>query len=155
MFLAAWPVKYNSATNRLASTPRFGRGLLKQTKEKILVVDDDAAIRWALAEALRSWGYTPAEAGTVAACVAAFESEEPAAVLLDIDLPDGSGLDALREIKARGPEAVVVMVTGNVDIQNTISALRGGAYDFIAKPVNLEELRVTIQIGRASCRERV
>jgi two-component system, NtrC family, response regulator AtoC len=110
-------------------------------------VDDDAAMRWSLAEALRGWGYTPAEAGTVASGVAAFEAEEPSAVLLDIDLPDGSGLDALREIKSRREDAVVIMVTGNVVIQNTISALRGGAYDFISKPVNLEELRVTIRNG--------
>jgi len=110
-------------------------------------VDDDPSIRWALAEALKSWGYRPAEAGTVAAGVAAFESEEPNAVLLDIDLPDGSGLDALREIKARQPEAVVIMITANVVIQNTIAALRGGAYDFIAKPLNLEELRVTLRNG--------
>src|ERR1041384_7270997 len=102
-------------------------------------------IRWALSEALRSWGYETAEGGTVAAGLAAFETEEPTAVLLDIDLPDGSGLDALREIKARQAEAVVIMVTGNVIIENTIAALRGGAYDFIAKPVNLEELRVTIR----------
>ncbi len=110
-------------------------------------MDDDPSIRWALAEALRSWGYESAEAGTVAAGIAAFEAEEPAAVLLDIDLPDGSGLDALREIKSRQPEAVVVMVTGAVVIENTISALRGGAYDFVAKPINLEELRVTIRNG--------
>ena len=110
-------------------------------------MDDDPSIRWALAEALKSWGYRPAEAGTVAAGVAAFESEEPNAVLLDIDLPDGSGLDALREIKARQPEAVVIMITANVVIQNTIAALRGGAYDFIAKPLNLEELRVTLRNG--------
>jgi DNA-binding NtrC family response regulator len=68
-------------------------------------------------------------------------------VLLDIDLPDGSGLDALREIKSRQPDAVVIMITGNVLVQNTISALRGGAYDFIGKPLNLEELRVTIRNG--------
>ncbi len=68
-------------------------------------------------------------------------------MLLDIDLPDGSGLDALREIKARRPDAVVVMITANVVIQNTIAALRGGAYDFIGKPLNLEELRVTIRNG--------
>jgi DNA-binding NtrC family response regulator len=68
-------------------------------------------------------------------------------VLLDIDLPDGSGLDALREIKGRRADAVVIMITGNVVIQNTISALRGGAYDFIGKPVHLEELRVTIRNG--------
>ncbi|MDQ3742984.1 MAG: sigma-54 dependent transcriptional regulator [Acidobacteriota bacterium] len=110
-------------------------------------MDDDAAIRWSLAEALRSWGYASVEAGTVAVGLAAFEVEEPTAVLLDIDLPDGSGLDALREIKSRQPEAVVVMITANVLVQNTIAALRGGAYDFIGKPLNLEELRVTIRNG--------
>ncbi|HEX7316631.1 MAG TPA: sigma-54 dependent transcriptional regulator [Pyrinomonadaceae bacterium] len=110
-------------------------------------MDDEASIRWALSEALRSWGYETAEGGSVATGLAAFDAEEPTAVLLDIDLPDGSGLDALREIKTRQPEAVVIMVTGAVVIQNTISALRGGAYDFISKPVNLEELRVTIRNG--------
>src|ERR1700755_1116344 len=127
--------------------PGLRREFLKQSKEKLLVVDDDASIRWALAEALRSWGYTSAEAGTVAAALAGFEAEEPAAVLLDIDLPDGSGVDALREIKSRSADAVVMMVTGNVVIQNTISALRGGAYDFVGKPINIEELRVTIRNG--------
>jgi DNA-binding NtrC family response regulator len=67
--------------------------------------------------------------------------------LLDIDLPDGSGLDVLRQIKQERPESVVIMITGNVQIENTISALRGGAYDFIGKPINLEELRVTIRNG--------
>jgi two-component system, NtrC family, response regulator AtoC len=110
-------------------------------------VDDDAAIRWSLAEALRSWGYASVEAGTVAAGLAAFEVEEPTAVLLDIDLPDGSGLDALREIKTRRSDAVVIMITAAVLVQNTIAALRGGAYDFIGKPLNLEELRVTIRNG--------
>jgi len=96
---------------------------------------------------LRSWGYETAEGGSVATGLAAFDAEEPAAVLLDIDLPDGSGLDALREIKVRRPEAVVIMVTGAVVIQNTISALRGGAYDFISKPVNLEEVRSRLRNG--------
>jgi DNA-binding NtrC family response regulator len=112
-----------------------------------LIVDDDQSIRWALAEALRSWGYQPVEAGTVATGVSTFEAEEPAAVLLDIDLPDGSGLDALREIKQSHADAVVIMITANVVIQSTISALRGGAYDFVGKPLNLEELRVTIRNG--------
>ncbi|HEY0077365.1 MAG TPA: sigma-54 dependent transcriptional regulator [Pyrinomonadaceae bacterium] len=116
-------------------------------KEKILVVDDEQMIRWTLSEALRSWGYVPVEAATVASGVDAFASEEPAAVLLDIDLPDGSGLDALREIKSRKGDAVVIMITGNVRVENTIAALRGGAYDFIGKPLSLEELRVTIRNG--------
>jgi len=68
-------------------------------------------------------------------------------VLLDIDLPDGSGLDVLRQIHQERPECIVIMITGDVQIDNTISALRGGAYDFIGKPINLEELRVTIRNG--------
>jgi DNA-binding NtrC family response regulator len=111
------------------------------------VVDDDRAIRWTLSEALRSWSFVPIEAGSVAEALAQFSAETPAAILLDIDLPDGSGLDVLRQIKAERPEAVVIMITGNVLIDNTIAALRGGAYDFIGKPVSLEELRVTIRNG--------
>jgi len=116
-------------------------------KDKILIVDDEQLIRWTLTEALRSWGYVPFEAETVANALAAFEAEQPAAVLLDINLPDGSGLDVLREIKSRKPDSVVIMITANVLIDDTLAALRGGAYDFIGKPINLEELQVTIRNG--------
>jgi DNA-binding NtrC family response regulator len=74
-----------------------------------------------------------------------FEREEPGIVLLDIDLPDGSGLDVLSEIKDKFPDTIAVMVTGNVDVGNTVAALRGGAHDFIGKPIRLEELRVTLR----------
>jgi two-component system response regulator AtoC len=121
--------------------------MLRTAREKILVVDDEQMIRWSLTEALRTWGYTPLEAGTVADAITTFDVERPAAVLLDIDLPDGSGLNVLREIKSRRPEAIVIMVTANVLVENTIQALRGGAYDFIGKPINLEELKVTIRNG--------
>ncbi len=117
----------------------------RNTNEQILVVDDDEMIRWTLREALQSWGFAPIEAGSVAEALKQFNTESPAAVLLDIDLPDGSGLDVLRAIKREQSDAIVIMITGNVQIDNTISALRGGAYDFIAKPINLEELRVTIR----------
>src|SRR5687767_11162069 len=113
--------------------------------EQILVVDDDQAIRWMLAEALQSWGFASIEADSVAEGLKQFQAEMPAVVLLDIDLPDGSGLDVLREIKREHADAIVIMITGNIQVDNTISALRGGAYDFIGKPLNLEELRVTIR----------
>jgi len=116
-------------------------------KEKVLIVDDEQLIRWSLTEALRSWGYSSVEAETSAAALPAFDAEQPAAVLLDVNLPDGSGLDVLREIKQRQPDAVVIMITGNVLVADTIAALRGGAYDFIGKPINLEELQVTIRNG--------
>src|SRR5215813_1477728 len=116
-------------------------------KEKVLVVDDDSAIRYTLTEALRGWGYEPLEASTVAAALESFDAELPSAVLQDINLPDGSGLDALLEYKKRQPQAIVIMITGNVQLEDTIAALRGGAYDFISKPVRLSELQVTIRNG--------
>src|SRR6266852_8408591 len=103
---------------------------LKNHKQKILVVDDEKMIRWSLGEALRGWGFEPVEAETVSAALAAFESESPSAVLLDINLPDGSGLDVLRKIRQQQPDAVVIMITANVLVDETIAALRGGAYDF-------------------------
>ncbi len=113
-------------------------------KHKILIVDDEPFIRLVLHEALRSWGYETLEAGTVAEATKIFEEEEPSVVLLDIELPDGSGLDVLTRIKAKSPDSIVIMVTGSVDVPNTVSALRGGAHDFIGKPIKLEELRVTL-----------
>jgi DNA-binding NtrC family response regulator len=114
-------------------------------KEKILIVDDERFVRMALGEALRSWSYEAFEAGTIAEAHAVFEREEPSVVLLDIDLPDGSGLDVLSEIKEKFPDTIAVMITGNETYENTIAALRGGAHDFIGKPIRLEELRVTLR----------
>jgi len=120
---------------------------VKNNKNKILVVDDEKMIRWSLGEALRGWGFEPIEAETVSAALAAFEVEQPAAVLLDINLPDGSGLDVLRKVRQQQHDAVVIMITANVLVDETIAALRGGAYDFIGKPINLEELHVAIRNG--------
>jgi len=117
----------------------------KSSNEQILIVDDDQVIRWTLREALKSWGFATVEAGSASEALKQYQAELPAAVLLDIDLPDGSGLDVLREIKREHPEAIAIMITGDVQVDNTISALRGGAYDFIGKPINLEEIRVTLR----------
>jgi two-component system response regulator AtoC len=116
-------------------------------KEKVLVVDDDSAIRYTLTEALQGWGYEPLEAKSVMEALALFDAEQPAAVLQDINLPDGSGLDALVAYKKRQPQTIVIMITGDVLLDNTLAALRGGAHDFISKPVRLSELQVTIRNG--------
>ena len=81
-------------------------------------------IRWSLGEALRGWGFEPIEAETVSAALSAFEAESPAAVLLDINLPDGSGLDVLRKVRQQQHDAVVIMITANVLVDETIAALR-------------------------------
>jgi DNA-binding NtrC family response regulator len=127
---------------------------LKTQQDRILVVDDEKMIRWSLGEALRGWGFDPIEAATAGAGLAAFESETPAAILLDINLPDGSGLDVLRKVRQRQPDAVIIMITANVLVDETIAALRGGAYDFIGKPINLEELHVAIRNGIEASRLR-
>lgn len=111
---------------------------------KILVLDDDAFIRMALSQALASWNYSAVEAGTVAEALKILETIEPEAALLDIQLPDGSGHKVLEEIRSRGLGTAAVMITGNVDVENTLAALRGGAVDFIGKPIRLEELRITL-----------
>ena len=125
----------------------MGTSLLKSQKNKILVVDDEKMIRWSLGEALRGWGFEPIEAETASAALSLFEAESPVAVLLDINLPDGSGIDVLRKVRQRQADAVVIMITANVLVDETIAALRGGAYDFIGKPINLEELHVAIRNG--------
>src|SRR5437588_6067872 len=105
---------------------------MAKTTEKILIVDDDRFIRMALGEAVRSWGFETIEAGTVREARMLFAENEPPVALLDIDLPDGNGLDLLNEVKEKSPDTVAVMITGNVDVSNSIAALRGGAHDFIA-----------------------
>src|SRR5713101_1924739 len=95
----------------------------QMAKETVLIVDDDQMVRRTLTEALRNRGYACVEAGTVAAALSAFDTEQPAGVLLDVNLPDGSGLDGFREIKRRQPDAIVIMMTGNVLVADTIAAL--------------------------------
>jgi DNA-binding NtrC family response regulator len=118
---------------------------LPKNREKILIVDDERFIRMTLGEAVRPWNFLPVEAESISKAREIFNQEEPEVVLLDIDLPDGSGLDFLTELKEINPEVIVVMITGNINVPNTIAALRGGAHDFIGKPVRLEELRVTLR----------
>jgi DNA-binding response OmpR family regulator len=118
-------------------------------KLKILIVDDEPLIRWTLQAAISDWGYVPILAASSAEAQQKFTLENPVGVLLDINLPDGSGLDLLREFKAQNPTTIVILVTAEVIVENTIAALRGGADDFIGKPINLAELEFTLREGLA------
>jgi len=94
---------------------------------------------------LSEWSYVPIEAADIQGALELFDTEQPALTLLDISLPDGSGLNALRTIKLRQPDANVIMITANVLVENAIAALRAGACDFITKPINLDELQITVR----------
>lgn len=115
-----------------------------------MIVDDEAGIRFVLAEALRMWGYEVAEAEDAASARAIFARERPVAIVTDINLPDGSGLDLLREFKRRDPQPAVIVITGEVIVENTISALRGDADDFISKPIDINELQLALNSSLAA-----
>lgn len=112
--------------------------------KKILIVDDEVMIRRVLSEALSEWRYVPIQAENIQSALTLLDSEQPALTLLDINLSDGSGLDALQAIRLRQPDALVVVITGNILTQNVSVALRAGACDFITKPINLDKLQAII-----------
>lgn len=124
--------------------------MLSHSAGRVLIIDDDAGIRFVLAEALRLWGYEAVEAVDAASARAVFDRERPVAVVTDINLPDGSGLDLLREFKRRSPSPVVIVITGEVVVENTISALRGDADDFISKPIDINELQLALNRSLAA-----
>jgi DNA-binding NtrC family response regulator len=112
--------------------------------DRILVVDDEDLIRWTLQQKLASWGYRALEAANGERAIALVESETPDLVLLDVHLPDKNGLEVLKAIKEWNPRAAVIIMTAYGVLEDAVAALRLGAYDFVSKPLNFEELRATI-----------
>jgi two-component system response regulator PilR (NtrC family) len=113
----------------------------------VLVVDDEEVIRDVLSSLLLREGHRVREAATAAAALAAAEDEVFDVILLDLMLPDRPGLEVLREIKRRDPAAVVVVVTAYSSIENAIAAMREGAYHYIPKPFQNEEVVLTVRKG--------
>lgn len=130
-------------TARTAQADSMGN-LRSMPKTKVLIVDDEPLIRWVITEMLKGWDYEPLEAATAAAALQTVAEAQPVAALLDINLPDASGFDLLREIKRRRPATVVIMITGELIVENAVAAWRNGAADFIGKPINADELRFVL-----------
>jgi len=108
---------------------------------KILVVDDEPSILRLLEEALTQWGYQVKSAASGDEALAAIRGDLFDAVLTDIRMPEMSGLDLLREIKRHDDSIEVVMMTGYPTIVSAVEALKEGAYDYLSKPLILDELR--------------
>ena len=108
---------------------------------KILVVDDEPSILKLLKEALTQWGYQVGCVGTGAEALEAIRTELFDAAITDIRMPEMSGLDLLREIKRHDDSIEVIVMTGYPTIASAVEALKEGAYDYLSKPLILDELR--------------
>jgi len=122
---------------------------------RILVVDDEAAVADVFRDFLTLMGGHEVETRPSGqAAIDAFATFKPDVVLTDLNLDQSmSGLDLMRRLKAIEPELPVILVTGQVSIQSAIDALREGAYDYITKPCDLEELGQLL--GRALAQRRL
>jgi len=108
---------------------------------KILVVDDEPSILKLLKEALTQWGYQVACVSTGTEALEAIRTELFDAAITDIRMPEMSGLDLLREIKRHDESIEVIVMTGYPTIASAVEALKEGAYDYLSKPLILDELR--------------
>ncbi len=117
-------------------------------QEKILLIDDEEVNVSVLSMSLRADGYEVVTAYSGEEGLAVFDRESPDIVLTDIKMPGMDGLEVLRRIKERRPEAEVIIITGHGDIDSAIEALQYGASDFINKPIRDEALAISLKRAR-------
>jgi DNA-binding NtrC family response regulator len=121
----------------------------------ILVVDDEKLIRWSMKQKLESWNYQVFEAETLKDAQKVFQQETPDLLTLDIKLPDGSGIDFLKQARRVQPSVPVIMITAFGVVDLAVQALKLGAYDFIEKPIDFEKLGNSIRNALETYRLRV
>jgi two-component system response regulator AtoC len=110
----------------------------------LLIVDDEASIRLAFRRAFRGDDLDVREASTAAEALAAVAAEVPDVIVLDVHLPDATGLDTFRRLRAADARVPIVLVTGHGTTDLAIEAMKEGAYDYLLKPLELAVLRVLI-----------
>jgi len=119
----------------------------------LLLVDDEELVRWSLRERFRREGYTVVEAATAAAALEQINSGIDL-VLLDYRLPDGDGLTVLRRIKEASPDTPVILMTAFSTVENAVEAMKHGAYHYLNKPFNLDDVAITVDKALETSRLR-
>ena len=122
----------------------------------ILIVDDERDIRELVSDILEDEGYTTRKAGTSDEAMAQINAEAPALLILDIWLKDSrmDGIDILKSVKRDNPDVPVVIISGHGNIEIAVAAIKQGAYDFIEKPFNIDQLLVVIRRAMEASRLR-
>lgn len=122
----------------------------------ILLVDDEVAQRRLLGSFLQSRGFAVQEAGSAEEALTLLDEQLPAMVLLDVRLPGMDGIAALAEIRRRAERLPVLLITAYADLRQAVAAVKSGADDYLAKPVDLDELEVAIHdaLGRREPADR-
>src|SRR6516225_6600493 len=122
--------------------------------EKILIVDDERLVRWSLRQKCEEWGYHVSEAEAGEPGLKMAQHESPDLVLLDVRMPDMSGLEVLDQLKKNGDARAVIMITADPQLDDVKAALKLGAYDFVGKPLDFDELHVTVKNALETTRLR-
>jgi len=122
----------------------------------ILIVDDERDIRELIADILQDEGFSTRLAGSSDECMASIGEELPALLILDIWLKDSQmdGIDILKTVKRSHPDVPIVIISGHGNIEIAVAAIKQGAYDFIEKPFNIDQLLVVIRRGMETSRLR-
>ncbi|MFB3819415.1 MAG: sigma-54-dependent transcriptional regulator [Candidatus Methylomirabilales bacterium] len=118
---------------------------MRRGPASILVVDDEHLIRWSLEQQLRREGYQVLLAGTGADALQLARTESPDVVLLDVRLPDADGVELLERLRALDSEVVVILITAHGAVGPAVRAMKLGAADYLMKPVDPDELSLTLR----------
>jgi two-component system, NtrC family, nitrogen regulation response regulator GlnG len=114
-------------------------------KKRVLVVDDEESIRWVLGTCLEKAGYSVEYGENGSQALEKADSDKFSLIILDIKMPDLSGLEVLEELRSKGIDIPVIIITAQNTVKNAIEAMKRGAYDYIAKPFDLDEVKLTVE----------
>lgn len=131
-------------------SPTPGTAGINTVGATLLIVDDDRPFLTRLARAMEARGYRVATAETVADGIAAIERDAPDFAVIDMRLSDGNGLDVLAKLNEVRPEARGIILTGYGNIATAVTAVKLGAYDYLAKPADADEIDAALQASGAT-----